>query len=128
MRVMIVDNDEAWVRSMTLLLTARGDEVYPFTDPAEACEFVRQIAEVGVIANQAMPEAVVLDYVMPEMSGVQVLGRIGAQLGAHCRVVFLTGHSELLRSANVSQMGVSACLEKPVDLGVLVDAIEGETA
>jgi CheY-like chemotaxis protein len=128
MRVMIVDNDEAWTRSLTLLLTGRGYEVHPFTDPSKACEFIKQIADTGFVRESELPDAMVLDYVMPGMSGFQVLGRIGDSLGPTCRIVFVTGHGEQLRSARLTELGVAACLEKPVDLDRLVEALEGQTA
>ena len=128
MRVMIVDNDEAWTRSLTLLLMARGYEVHAFTNPDGACEFVRQIADTGFLGKDEMPDAVVLDYVMPEMSGFQVLGRIGDSLGRACTIVLVTGHGEQLRSAKLTEMGVAACLEKPVDLGELIAVLERRAA
>ncbi|NQU39554.1 MAG: response regulator [Lentisphaerae bacterium] len=127
-RVMIVDNDEAWIRSLKLLLTERGYEVYAFTDPSKACDFIDQMACVACVGESEMPDAVVLDYLMPEMSGYQVLGRMGYHLSSSCRIVFVTGHGEQLRNAKLGQMGVAACLAKPVDLDGLVAALEGQAA
>ncbi len=128
MRVMIVDNDEAWTRSLTLLLKARGYEVHAFTNPSTACEFVHQIAETGFLGVSEMPDAVVLDYVMPEMSGFQVLNRIGDRLGETCTIVLVTGHGEQLRGARLTEMRVAACLEKPVDLDHLITVLERRAA
>lgn len=124
MRVMIVDNDEAWTRSLTILLTGHGYDIQAFTDPIRACDFIRQVAEEG--SSGKMPDAVVLDYVMPGMNGLQVLARIERQLGPGCRVILMTGHGEQLRNAPLSEMGVASCLEKPVDLDSLEQALKGE--
>ncbi len=128
MRIMIVDNDEAWTRSLALLLSHRGDEVYAFTNPIEACEFVQQIANAGFLSPGAMPDAVILDYVMPELSGYQVLARISDELGVDCTIILVTGHAEQLASSRLTENGVTGCLEKPVDFDQLVRVLEGRAA
>ena len=125
MRIMIVDNDEAWTRSLTLLLKGRGHEVFPFTDPLAACDFIGQIAGTALLEDSDLPDAVVLDYVMPELSGFQVLGRIGDVLGSRCTIVFVTGHGEQVRNSRLMDMGVTACLAKPVDLDQLEKVLGG---
>lgn len=128
MRVMIVDNDEAWTRSLEIVLKQRGYEVTAFTEPARACDFIDQVRKTSLLTEDDLPDAVVLDYVMPQMSGFGVLARIGSELKAHCVVVFVTGHGDQLEAADFRQMGVTACLEKPVDVDELVKVLEGKAA
>ena len=128
MRVMIVDNDEAWTRSLEILLKQRGYDVTAFTEPGRACEFIDQIHRAGFLTADDLPDAVVLDYVMPQMSGFQVLARIGSDLKAGCVVVFVTGHGDQLKNADLRKMGVVGCLEKPVDVDELVKVLEGKAA
>ena len=125
MRIMIVDNDEAWTRSLTILLTGRGYEVRAFTNPTKACEFIRRTADNALHGKSELPDSVVLDYIMPGMSGFQVLKQIGDDLRPSCRIVIVTGHGEQLRNAKLNQIGVTTCLEKPVDLDTLEQALDG---
>ncbi len=64
---------------------------------------------------------------MPEMSGFQVLGRIGDALGPGCTIVIVTGHGEQLKNSRLTEMGVAACMAKPVDLDEL-ERVLGEHA
>lgn len=128
MRVMIVDNDKAWVRSLEILLKQRGYEVTAFTEPERACDFIDQIYRTGCLTAHDLPDAVVLDYVMPNLTGIGVLARIAPELKAGCVVVFVTGHGDQLANANLKQMGVAACLEKPVDVDELIKVLERRAA
>ena len=128
MRIMLVDNDAAWTRSLEILLKGHGHEVYAFTNPLEACDFIQQISDTGFLSSHELPDAVVLDYVMPEMSGYQVLARISDMLTAECRIILVTGHSEQLETSRLTEIGTTACLSKPVDLEVLERVLEGKAA
>jgi len=126
MYVMIVDNDEAWTRSLEILLKQRGFEVTAFTEPERACEFIEQIYRTGFLIEDVLPDAVVLDYVMPQMTGFGVLARIASELKAGCVIVFVTGHGDQMKNADFGRLGVAACLEKPVDVDELVKVLEGK--
>jgi len=125
---MLVDNDAAWVRSLELLLKGRGHEVYAFTNPLEACDFIRQISGSGFLNDSALPDAVVLDYLMPELSGYQVMARISDMLTNNCTIVFVTGYSEQLETSRLTETGITACLSKPVDFDILERVLEGKAA
>ena len=126
MRVMIVDNDEAWTRSLEILLKQRGYDVVAFTEPERACAFINRVHGTGFLTEDVEPDAVVLDYVMPRMTGLGVLAQISSELKPSCVVVFVTGHGDQLLSADLAQMGVAACLEKPVDVDDLIKVLEGK--
>ena len=128
MHVMIVDNDEAWTRSLEILLKQRGYNVTAFTEAERACDFIDQVARSGFLREDDLPDAVLLDYVMPQMSGFQVLARIASNLKSGCVVVFVTGHGDQLKNEDFKQMGVAGCLEKPVDVAELVKVLEGKAA
>lgn len=123
MRVMVVDNDRAWTRSLGILLSERGFDVRTFTEPEKAGEFVREAARTTSTTRTTMPDAVVLDYVMPRMGGLELLGLIRRDLKPDCKVVLVTGHKEQLDGERLCGMGVCACLAKPVDLDELVQIL-----
>ncbi len=128
MRVMIVDNDGAWTRSLELLLRERGYQVAAFTEPERACDYIDQITHAEFLPKADLPDVVVLDYVMPRLNGFQVLARIAPNLKADCVVLFVTGHGDQLGTVDLAQMGVAGCLEKPVDVDELVRVLEGKAA
>lgn len=81
-----------------------------------------KVASGGNEALQALekypPQAVLLDYVMPGMSGIEVLKSMQA-LTAKPVVVFMTGyHTPKLARAALDQ-GASAVIAKPLDLDQL---------
>ncbi len=124
MRVIVIDNDEAWTRSLSILFSARGYDVQVFNNPIMACEYIGTLEQ----DKNEMPNAIVLDYLMPEMSGFKVLGWIADNLDKSCRIVFVTGYSEQLENAHLDEMGIAACLKKPVDFDELVNVLEGNAA
>ena len=128
MRIMMVDNDAAWIRSQEILLKGHGHQVYAFTNPLEACDFIQQIYGTGFLGSDELPDAIVLDYVMPEMSGFQVLSRISDMLTKECRIVFVTGHSEQLETSRLTETDRISCLSKPVDFDLLENVLEGKAA
>ena len=121
MRVMIIDNDTAWTRSLELILSQRGYEVVVFNDPVAACQYIDENYNTR---PAEMPDAVLLDYAMPRMSGFQVLTRIRDELPASGRVVFVTGHGDQIAHADLQQMGVDAWLAKPVEIDELTAVLE----
>lgn len=71
--VCIVDDDDAWLELLRLVLETRCgiDEVETFNDGALAVRRVREHPD-------APPRLLLLDYHMPRMSGAQVLGALQA--------------------------------------------------
>jgi DNA-binding response OmpR family regulator len=126
MHVMIVDSDEAYSRSLKRILIGRGHEVDFFSDPLAACEFIDQIDRTAFLTAKDMPDAVVLDYVLPHLTGFQMLGRVGDLLKPSCRILFVTQCPEQLENANLKEMGIMGCMQKPVDMEILVRVLEGK--
>lgn len=120
MKVMIVDNDAAWTRSLEILLGRRGYHTKAFIDPEAACSFVEQATD------EQAPEALILDYAMPRMNGLELLDRVRGHLNSGCRVVLLTGHGDRVRDSDLQWKGRSFYMEKPVDLDRLDQALTGD--
>lgn len=84
LKVLVVD-DEASIRTLlTLALTHEGWEVETAANGSEA------LAKNETYA----PDVIVLDIMLPDMSGMQVLSRLRSQ-GSRVGVVFLTAKTEL---------------------------------
>ncbi len=125
MNVMIVDNDAAWTRSLDILLTQRGYAVTAFTVPEHACEFIERVCADSHVTGAELPDAVVLDYIMPRLNGLELLARIAHRLKPGCVVVLVTGHGDRLSDVDIEKAGVAACLEKPIDVDEVITVLEG---
>ncbi len=75
MNILIVDNDLALLRSLEIVLTAHGHHVTCFSDPATARLYVEQGPDIDVL---------IVDYVMGEMNGDELLKRLGRQVTTQC--------------------------------------------
>jgi DNA-binding NtrC family response regulator len=107
MNIVIVDNDTAFLRSVELMLRAVGHRVHTFFDPETAC---------GYIERGGRPDILLLDYLMPRLSGVELLERIRKFLSHDTRVILISGHTDLIQSLDLGAIGVTAFLPKPLDL------------
>lgn len=103
--IFVVDDDPALVESLMDLLSDEGYRVQGFTRPLEALDR---------LARGARPRAVLLDYVMPEMTGEEFLAALAAA-GVEVPVLLLSGVSEpSIRGA------VAGVLAKPFDVDRLL--------
>jgi DNA-binding NtrC family response regulator len=114
MNVVIVDNDAAFLRSAELMLSADGHRVRTFVNPENACDYIE---------DGGQPDVLLLDYLMPRLSGVQVLDRIRPHLSREARVVLVSGHTDLVQSLDLKSLGIAAFLPKPLDLQKLDDLL-----
>jgi DNA-binding response OmpR family regulator len=111
-RILVVDDDPDIRAAMCLALRAEGAVTVDAEDGSLAIHRLQH----------ALPEAVVLDMMLPGQSGFSVLERARAMVPAP-PVVMVTAnhghrHAELARS-----LGASAYLVKPVPLERLVAAV-----
>ena len=115
--ILVVDDDED---SRTLLSTALGNEGYRIETAASG--------ELALAALSSMPEGepalVVLDVMMPDMSGLDVL-RILRSTGRlpQTRVLVLSATPELAQG-----LGARQVVRKPVDLETLVAFVHSHVA
>ncbi len=118
MRIMIVDNDTALLRSLEILLRARGYTVVSHSDPMDAARECEQ---------NSVPEALIVDYMMPAMQGNELLARIGPHLPDECRVIVISGHTDKIDQQQMSNLGMTAFLPKPLDLDRLCQLVNGNS-
>lgn len=76
------------------------------------------------MAQNGRPDVIVLDMMMPELSGFQVLDRLRRELTDDVPIIMITG-SELSRHENYARvMGADAYLRKPFPMEELVAQVE----
>ena len=107
MRVWVIDNDPALLRSLEILLMNQGYDVECFDDPLVASR---------TLERGAPPDVLVLDYVMPGLNGGELLARCRHRLPENCNVIVISGHTDQIETEELEKLGMSAFLPKPLDL------------
>jgi len=114
MNIVIVDNDQAILRSLGLLLQREGHEVTLFADPRGALfHFAR--------GNPA--DVLLLDYSMPEMNGDELLATLKPELPCGCRIVMMSAHRDLSHQLDLERLGIRTLLSKPIEYEELEHAL-----
>nr|HEX4315449.1 response regulator [Kofleriaceae bacterium] len=110
--VLVVDDDEDIREYLVDFLTAEGFEVTAIGEPQTALERIRD--EVFHL--------VVLDLMMPKLSGLDLLAQIRA-VDDDIAVIILTGHPSLESASQSIARDVSAYIHKPFTPDEFRDAI-----
>ena len=120
MRVLIVDDDALLRRLMRVWLQARGLEVEEAEDGAAA------LARLGA-PDAPAPDVLVLDVMMPNVDGLEVLRRLrageAASPGRRLPVLMLTANRAEAEIAECRALGADEVLGKPLLPDALVEGI-----
>lgn len=104
-RVLVVDDERHIARFLEFVLKKAGYEVAVAYDGEDALAQVERFA----------PDAVLLDLVMPKLSGLDVLQRLRANpLHKSLFIAILTARSFEERAGEIVQAGANLHCEKPV--------------
>ena len=110
-KILLVDDDESILNALGKYYEKLGYEVHLAVSGKEG---------IG-IHERVRPEVTILDVVMPEMSGMEVL----EVLRRHdAMVIMLTGRGEIEIAVQAMQLGAENFLTKPVDMDHLTATIE----
>ena len=113
-KILVADDDKAIQRIVQRLLETEGFEVVVAVDGREALDQV----------TAAAPNLVILDVMMPQMNGLDVLEQIRSRYTAdQLPVVMLTGQGEPLDVERGKQLGANLYLTKPFDPEHLMMAV-----
>ena len=112
MKVALVDDDGAVRSSLRLLLTARGYDVDVFADGQAVLD-----AKLG-----ADHFCLLADYLMPDIDGISLLGRLRKQ-GWAGPALLITGHFDSSLEKRAEAAGYSAVFEKPLHSERLIHAV-----
>ncbi|MBM3600732.1 MAG: response regulator [Alphaproteobacteria bacterium] len=103
-RILIADDDPMVVQLVEFKLTRRGHQVVSATDGASALD----------VATRERPDLVVLDAMMPALSGVEVLRRLSENADtASIPVVMLTARRREQDVVEALKLGARKYLVKP---------------
>ena len=113
-RLLIVDDEERFLRTLARRLTLRDFEVATVTSGAEALE----------MAGRREFDLALVDLKMPGMAGDEVLNRLKE---AHplMEVIVLTGHGSVESAVSCTQAGSYGYLQKPCETEELLEVLRG---
>jgi DNA-binding NtrC family response regulator len=111
-KVLLVDDEPDFLDSLAERMRARGMDVSTTTSAEEA---IRK-------AETESYDAIVLDLMMPEMDGIEVLQAI-KQKRPEVGVILLTGYASLDKGIQAMKLGAMDFVEKPADLKILSEKI-----
>ena len=112
-RILLVDDEEEFINTLTQRLEVRGLKVTGATRGQQAVE---------LIDNQSF-DIIVLDLAMPGMDGLETLKKI-KEKDPDAEIVMLSGKGTLKSGVEAMKLGAEDFLEKPVDLNDLLKRIE----
>ncbi len=116
-RVLLVDDEEEFVRALAKRLRTRGLEVEITGDGESAVEKVKQNGF----------DVVVLDLAMPGIDGLETLKRL-REVNQDLQVVLLTGHGSIKSGVEAIKGGAVDFLEKPAEFSELLAKIKEASA
>jgi RNA polymerase sigma factor (sigma-70 family) len=111
--VYIVDDDESALKPITKVVEAIGLNPEPYSSPEE---FLQK-------CNPAGPACLVLDVVMPGMTGVALQQRL-AKAGIRLPTIVISAHADVRLTVEVMRNGAINLLEKPFRMQELCENIQ----
>ena len=112
-KVLLVDDEEDFLEAMAERMRARDMEV---TTASSAREALKKM-------ENEIFDAIVLDFQMPEMDGMEALKSIKAKR-PESQIILLTGFATVEKGVEAMKEGAADFLEKPADLEVLSKKIK----
>ena len=111
-RVVVIDDDEAVLDLLRVLLEAEGLDVETFE---RAGAFLQR-------AEAPLPGCLLTDVRMPEMDGLELLRALSAR-GPLPPVIVVTGHGEVSMAVQAMKLGARDFIEKPFDPRALLASV-----
>ena len=111
-KVLLVDDEVEFASTLAERLALRGVRARTAYDGDEALRLI----------DEEEPQVVVLDLMMPGLSGKEVLSRI-KKLHPRIQVILLTGHGSTRDGIEGMQLGAFDYLMKPLSIEELMDKI-----
>jgi two-component system, cell cycle sensor histidine kinase and response regulator CckA len=113
LRVLVVDDDQLMLRTLSDILRLRG---YDAAIAASGQAALQQVAA------GARPAVALVDLVLPDMAGMEVVKAL-RQISDHTEVVVLTGHASLATAVTALREHSYDYLVKPVEPDYLLQTI-----
>jgi two-component system, OmpR family, response regulator MprA len=115
-RVLVADDSETVLLMLQRRLEIEGYDVVTATDGVEALERLREL-------EPKEPDVILLDAMMPHMSGTEVLEQLRDQ-GSKIPVLMISAHLDAQEPDRMRSLGASDCIPKPFEWEELIGKIE----
>jgi DNA-binding response OmpR family regulator len=115
-RVLIADDSETILLLMRTRLEMEGYEVITADDGEAAIEAIR------ISAPEEEPDVILLDAMMPGLSGIDVLRRL-RKAGVETPVLIVSAHREEEGLGDLAELGANGTVAKPIDFEDLLARI-----
>ena len=112
--VLVVDDDEFQRKLIARILEAAGYRL----------ELAANGGEAMAVLEQRLPDLILMDFLMPELNGVEVIRRIRSHPAyAAIPVIMITGNGEREVVLDILKSGVVDFVLKPFDRITLIDKL-----
>jgi two-component system response regulator MprA len=119
-KVLVADDSETILLLLRTRLEMEGYEVATAADGQEAVEALDGAGPEG------QPDLILLDAMMPRMSGLDVLRRLRDE-GSETPILIVSAHREVETLNEAENLGANACVAKPIDFEDLLSRIATRT-
>lgn len=114
-KILIVDDDTRNIFALTAVLKSRGYPCLSAPGGEEGLQLLSTTADIGVV---------LLDMMMPEMDGYEVIAKIRESERRHLPIIAVTAQAMVGDREKCLAAGADAYLSKPIDIDVLVNEME----
>jgi DNA-binding response OmpR family regulator len=115
-RLLVADDSETVLLMLQRRLEMEGYEVITATDGVKALERLKE-------AGSNKPDVILLDAMMPNMSGTEVLEELKSQ-GSKIPVLMISAHLDANEPDRMRSLGATDCIPKPFEWEDLIGKIE----
>lgn len=112
-KVLIVDDDKDIVSIVKTILSGRGWDIMAAYSGREALEAV----------TSRKPDIILLDIMMPEMNGIEVLKRL-KKIDADARIIMITAFGDVESYLDSMELGAYEYINKPFETDELLEMID----
>ena len=116
MKILIIDDERSIRNSLKEILADEGYEVDVAENGATGCAMV----------DKEKYSVIFCDIKMPEMDGMEVLGRL-TEMGIDSAVVMISGHGDIDTAVECIKKGAFDFIQKPLDLNRILITIKNAT-
>jgi DNA-binding response OmpR family regulator len=115
-RLLVADDSETVLLMLQRRLEMEGYEVVTAKDGFEALERLKE-------AGSNEPDLILLDAMMPNMSGTEVLEEL-RESGSKIPVLMISAHLDAQEPDRMRSLGATDCMPKPFEWDELIGKIE----
>ena len=112
-KVLLVDDEQDFIRLLAERLETRGLKVKAVPGGPEAIEKVKEESF----------DAIILDFLMPEMNGIETLKHL-KKINPDLQIILLTGYGSIEKGIEAMKLGAMDFLEKPADFKKIMEKID----